>query len=446
MGEGKDLTQGNLLNNMIKFCIPLLFTNLLNSMYNIIDSLWIANLVGDNGVATVTNCWPIILFASCALAGITITTSVMVSQQYASNERDKIKNIITPIYIISIVLGIITAVSLILTSDIWFDIFNTPKEILQMSKEYITFYMIGYIFNFLAMTIIEGIRATGNSKSPLILLTVSMILNLILDPIFILAGFGISGAAIATAISMLVGLIINLIYIKKKSTLLSFNKKYIKFEKEFVHKVLKIGIPVVIQELATIVTIMLEVNVSNSLGVIGSTAYGIVSKLQQVIWIIGGATKTLVTVVVGQFIGKGLTEELGKVMKNALKLISIPTLLIATFVVFFSKSFCAIFTDNSEVIEAAIKFLSIGGISFIISPLCQVLFGFILGTGNTKYTFFIYLVSSIVEVVTILVLQSMYDAPLIILGIGILLWYITEIILCGIYYLSKRWKKIECKV
>lgn len=444
MGEGKDLTQGNLLSNMIRFCIPLLFTNLLNSMYNIVDGIWIGNLVGDNGVATVTNCYPIILVASSILAGVTITTSVMISQQYASSNREKIKNIITPIYVISIVLGIITALTLIFTTDMWFNIFNTPQEILKMSKEYITFYMIGYIFNFFGMTIIEGIRATGNSKAPLALLTTSMILNVILDPIFILAGFGVAGAAIATAVSMLVGLVINLIYVKKKSDLLCFDKKYIKFEKDFLYRVINIGLPVVIQELSTIVTIMLEVNVSNSLGVIGSSAYGVVSKLQQIIWIIGGSVKTLLTVVVGQFVGKRLIDDLENVMKNALKIVFVPTVLIALFIIFGSKPFCLIFTDNPEVIEAAIKFLSVGGISFVLSPLCQVLFGFILGTGNTKYTFFTYLVSSVVEVVTILVLQRMYDAPLIILGIGILFWYITEIALCGIYYLSKRWKKIEC--
>ena len=446
MQEGKDLTEGKLFNNMVKFCIPLLLTNLLSSIYNIVDSVWIGKLVGDDGVATVTNCWPIILVASCILSGVTITTSVMVSQQYASVNKQKIKNIITPMYIISIILGIITSIGLIFTADIWFELFNTPTEILKMAKQYIIIYMLGYIFNFFALTIIEGIRATGNSKTPLILLSIAMILNVILDPIFILAGFGVAGTAIATALSMIASLIINLIYIKRKSQLLCFNKKYIKFEKDFIQKSLKIGIPVIIQELATIVTIMIEVNVSNSLGVIGSSAYGIVTKLQQVIWIIGGSVKTLLTVVVGQFIGKGRIQDLKIVMKESLKLIVVPTALIAFFIIFLSRPFCLIFTDNNEVVKAAIQFLSVVGISYILIPLSQNLFGFILGTGNTKYTFFTYVVASAVEVVTILVLQNIYNAPLIVLGIGIASWYITDIILCAIYYLSKHWKKIEYNI
>ena len=175
MQEGTDLTNGNLFNNMLKFSIPLLITNLLSSMYNIVDGIWIGRLIGDTGVATTTNCWPIILVASSILTAVTVTTSVMVSQRYSSKEKQEIKNVITSLYIISIILGVITSGILILSLDFWLDIFNTPTEILQMSREYLTIYLIGYVFQFFEMTIIESIRATGNSKTPLILLTIVMI-------------------------------------------------------------------------------------------------------------------------------------------------------------------------------------------------------------------------------------------------------------------------------
>ena len=135
--EGKDLTQGNLLKNMIKFCIPLLITNLLNSMYNIVDGIWVGRLVGDEGMAAITNCWPITMIASSVLSAIAVTTSVMVAQRFSSTNKENIKKIITPIYIVSILLGIITSVILIITSDMWLKILNTPEEILFISKQYL---------------------------------------------------------------------------------------------------------------------------------------------------------------------------------------------------------------------------------------------------------------------------------------------------------------------
>ena len=438
--EGKDLTQGNLLTNMIKFCIPLLITNLLNSMYNLVDGIWVGQLVGDEGVAAVTNCWPITLIASSILSAIAVSASIMVAQRYASTERDKIKDIITPIYIVTVLLGILTNGILISTLDFWLNLLNTPVEIFDVSKQYLVIYLLGYMFYFLAFTIVESIRATGNSKVPMILLALTNIVNIILDPILIVMGLGIAGAALASAISMVFGLIINLIYISRKSTLLKFNKKFVKLKKDFLKEFFKLSIPMMFAELSTIFTILLEVYVSNSLGVIGSSAYGIVSKLQSFLYTLGISIQSMITVVSAQFIGKKAFNELGRVIKNGLKIISIPTILIVIFVIFASRWFCTIFTENEKVIEMAISYLSIVGIAFVLIPLCQLLMGFILGTGNTKFSFITFFIASVVEVILLLWINNTYGKPLFALGLSISAWYVTDIIFGIIYYCMYRYK------
>ena len=86
-------------------------------------------------MAAITNCWPITMIASSVLSAIAVTTSVMVAQRFSSTNKENIKKIITPIYIVSILLGIITSVILIITSDMWLKILNTPEEILFISKQ-----------------------------------------------------------------------------------------------------------------------------------------------------------------------------------------------------------------------------------------------------------------------------------------------------------------------
>ena len=438
--EGKDLTEGNLFSNMIKFCIPLLITNLLNSMYNIVDGIWVGQLVGDEGVAAITNCWPITLVASSILSGIAVTASVMVAQRFTSTKKEEIKSIITPIYIVSILLGLVTSVFLIISTDLLLKLLNTPKEILLVSKQYLIIYLFGYIFNFFAHTIISSIRATGNSKAPLILLTITNIVNIILDPIFILMGLGVVGTAVATTVAIIFELCINLIYINRKTKLLKFNKNYIKLKKKFLNEVFKTGIPVMFAELSTILTIMIEVYISNSLGVVGSSAYGIVSKLQSFFYILGDSIKTMMMVVVAQFIGKYALNEINKVMKNGLKIISITTILIVLFLIFCSRWFCSIFTINEDVIKSAISYLSIVGIAFALIPSCQTLMGFVLGTGNTKFLFKTFFIASIVEFILIFFMKEAYT-PLTSLGISILAWYIVCNLMCLGYYFSNKWKK-----
>lgn len=442
--EGKDLTQGNLLTNMIKFCIPLFITNLLNSMYNLVDGIWVGRLVGDIGVAAVTNCWPITLIASSILSAIAVSASIMVAQRYASTEQEKIKNIITPIYIVSILLALVTNASLIMTLDFWLNLLNTPVEIFAISKQYLVICLIGYIFYFLAFTIVESIRATGNSKVPMVMLALTNILNIILDPIFILMGLGIAGAALASSVAMVFSLVVTLIYISKKSKLLKFNKKFIRLKKDFLKEFFKLSIPMMFAELSTIYTILLEVYVSNSLGVEGSTAYGIVSKLQSFFYTLGISIKSMITIVIAQFIGKRALDMLSTVMKNGLKIILIPTILIAIFVIFGSRWFCSIFTTNAEVIEMAISYLNIVGIAFILIPLCQLMMGFVLGTGNTRFSFVTLTIASVVEVILLLWIKSTYNNPLLALGVSILAWYITDIIFCTGYYFFNKNKNVTC--
>ena len=442
MSEGKDLTQGNLFSNMVKFCLPLLITNLLNSIYNIVDGIWIGRLVGDDGLAATTNCWPIMLVAYSILAGVTVTTSVIVSQHYASKDRDKIKDVVTPLYVIAVIMGIFTCIVLTVTENFWFQLFNTPEEVIQSAKGYISIYLIGYIFDFIAFTMIDAIRAIGNSKTPLKILAATEITNIVLDPILIKCGLGVEGAALATAISMLLCLVLSYLCIRK-SELLRFDRKKIKFEKDFLKRVSALGIPMMVQQVTTIFTIMLEVNISNTMGIVGGSAYGIVSKFQEVVWVLANAINEMITVVVGQFVGKNEFNKMKDVMKNGVKLVIVPIIVVGLFVIFCSELFAKIFTDSGEVILVSAHYMHIVGIGYTVAPLCQLLYGFVLGNGNTRYTFAASIIASAVEIMLILILNNRVSNSFTALGIGITMWYVTEIIMFAGYYFSKRWWKTE---
>lgn len=439
--EGKDLTKGNLLKNMTILLIPLVLTNLLNSVYNIVDAIWIGNLLGENGVSAITNCYPLTLIVTSISVGLSIATSVLVSQYYGAKEEGKLKSVMGVSYITTIIVGIITAILMIITSKLWLKLLNTPEEIFDITRQYLIIYVIGFIFNFLLTVIMEALRAIGNSRVPLVFVGISTTINLVLDPILIKLGLGVAGAGIATLIAMFIGTMIAVIYVNKKSELLKIDLKYLKLNKEYVKQLLKTGLPVIVEEWFIAGVILLEVNISNATGVIGSASYGVVSKLEQVIMVIGASFKTMATVTVGQFIGNNQTKESVKVMKQGLKLVLLPTAIIILVVFVFPKQFCKIFVSSEDVISMAMIYLSFVGISYILLPTRQLLYGFIVGTGHTKFVLFSAIVSTIVEVITILILKNTNIDNLIILGIGILLWTLTEMILNGIYYFSNKWQK-----
>lgn len=439
--EGKDLTKGKLLKNMTILLIPLVLTNLLNSIYNIVDGIWIGNLIGENGVSAITNCYPLTLIVASIATGLAVATSVLVSQYYGAKEEEKLKSVMGVAYITTFIVGIVTAILMIVTSTIWLKILNTPEEILDITRQYLIIYVIGFIFNYLLTTIMEALRAIGNSKVPLVFVGITTTINLILDPILIKLGLGVAGAGIATLIAMFIGAIIAVVYVNNKSELLKVDFKYLKFTKEYIKPFLKTGLPVIIEEWFIAGVILLEVNISNATGVIGSASYGVVSKLEQVVMVIGASFKTMATVTVGQFIGNKQVKEAVKVMKQGLKIVSIPTILIILIVFVFPRQFCKIFVSSEDVIATATMYLSVVGISHILLPTRQLLQGFILGTGHTKFVLFTSTLASMVEVITILILRNTNIGNLVALGIGILLFVITKIILETIYFFSNKWQQ-----
>lgn len=439
--EGKDLTKGKLLKNMTILLIPLVMTNLLNSIYNIVDGIWIGNLIGENGVSAITNCYPLTLIVASIATGLAVATSVLVSQYYGAKEEEKLKSVIGVSYITTFIVGIITAILMIATSSIWLKILNTPEEILKITRQYLIIYVIGFIFNYLLTIIMEALRAIGNSRVPLVFVGITTTINLILDPILIKLGLGVAGAGIARLIAMFIGTLIAILYVNRKSELLKVKFKYLRLNKEYIKQLLKTGVPIIIEEWFIAGVILLEVNISNATGVIGSASYGVVSKLEQVVMVIGASFKTMATVTVGQFIGNKQIKESVNVMKQGLKIVVIPTILIILIVFVFPKQFCKIFVSSEDVISMAIMYLSVVGISHILLPTRQLLQGFILGTGHTKFVLFTSTLASIVEVITILILRNTNIDNLVVLGIGILLFVVTKIILETIYFFSNKWQK-----
>lgn len=439
--EGKDLTQGKLIKTMLILLGPLLLTNLFNSIYNIVDSIWIGNLIGETGVSAITNCYPLTFIVTAISTGLSISTSVLIAQYYGAKKEEKLKSILGTSYLLAFILSFLAAIIMILTSSFWLNILNTPLEIYEETKIYFIIYLIGYIFNFLLIVIMEALRAIGNSKTPLIFVGISTAINLALDPIFINLGLGVKGTALATLIAMFIATVIGIIYINKKSKLLKIDFKYLKFNKDNIKSIFKTGYPLVFQEWFVAIIILFEVNLSNNLEIIGSASYGIIIKLEQVLWIIAKSFNTTASVMVGQFFGNKKIKETTKIFKEGLKLTILPIILTIFIVFIFPKQFCRIFVDSNEVIEMAANFLAIIGFSYVIKCPRQLLYGFILGTGHTKYVLFSSIIAGIGEISTILYLKNSTLDNLTILGIAVLVYVAIEVSLNLIYYISKKWQK-----
>ena len=344
-------------------------------------------------------------------------------------------------YLLGFIIGIVSVIIMFLTSSIWLKLLNTPTEVFEITRNYLIFYIIGFMFNIVLTIIMEGLRAIGNTKIPLVFVAITSILNILLDPIFIKMGYGVTGTAIATMVSIFIGMIISVIYASKKSNLLKINLKYLKLKKNYIKDILKIGLPITFEEIFLAIVAIFSVGISNQSGIVGSAAYGIGDRYADTIYVISLSFETMATVTVGQFVGNKKVDEIKNIVKQGLKLLILPCflILIVTFVV--PKQFCRIFVKSDDVINLATKYLAIIGIPYIFSPIKKLLQGVIAGTGHTKILMVSICIANVVEILTYIILNKTNMESIVKIGIGALLWLLTDLTICTVYFFSNKWKR-----
>ena len=177
-------------------------------------------------------------------------------------------------------------------------------------------------------------------------------------------------------LSYQLGLVIAIIYVNTQSEILNWNFKGIKFDKKIFYKFLKVAIPMILQEWFIGLVMLYEVKISNRTGVEGSASYGVVNKLEQVVWILGASFNSTVRIFVGQFFGDKKYEESKDIMFKGMLLELIPNIVIGTLIYVIPYQLCRIFLSNDIVIQSAIRFLRVIGIVMISTLPRSVVRGF----------------------------------------------------------------------
>ncbi|HIR87582.1 MAG TPA: MATE family efflux transporter [Candidatus Fimimorpha faecalis] len=434
--------KNSLINKMISLLFPLILTNTLNVLTYIINSIWIGKLIGENGIAVITNCYPMTVILSAVISAFVSAISVIVSQYYGSKDSESIKHIMGFGYLFSFILGILIMWIVIAFSEAFLRLLGTPKHIFGDTKIYLLLYVIGFVVNFVLLLISESVRALGNVKLPLIFVGIETILNIGSVPIFILNGFGTAGVAVANLIAKMVVLVLSIVLVRKKYSILKLDKRYLRIRKVHLKRVLQIGVPIMLEQCIIALVISLETSISNKAGIIGNAAYGVAIKWEQVFLVISQSLQTVITILVGQSVGRKELSQIHVILKNGIKLSIFPIGLIILITFGIPEFFCGIFINNENVIQVAVQYLSVAGFAYILMPVRMMLNGFIIGTAHTRYLLFSSVIASGVEIIVMYILLHIGCVEsMIVLAFSALTYVIIDTAFSSAFYFSGLWKK-----
>ena len=145
MNKNIDFVNGNTKKCLLEMTVPMIIAMFLNMAYNLVDSLWIGNLLGEQAYAALTNSTPIILILTSIGMGATNGLAILLSQVIGAKNEQKKKNIIVTSFFVSIILSVFMTIVLEIFLEPILIVLNTPTEIFDMAKNYLSIYALGYV-------------------------------------------------------------------------------------------------------------------------------------------------------------------------------------------------------------------------------------------------------------------------------------------------------------
>lgn len=365
----KDLTSGGVTKCIIAFAVPLFCGMLFQQFYNIFDTIIVGNTLGVDAMAGVGSTGSINFLILGFCNGVASGCAIPVAQRFGAQDEDGVRSYTANIiYLGAAFCVIITALSCVFCGGI-LNLMDTLSNVYSYAYNYIFYIFLGIPVTFVYNTLSGIIRSLGDSRSPVIFLVISIVINVGLDLLFLAGmGLGVEFAAIATVISQAIASACCFIYMKKKFPILQLKKADYRFDKGKIATLAKMGLPMGLQYSITAIGSIMVTKAINSLD---STVYvagvAAATKLAGFFCTPFDALGSTMATFGGQNIGAGKYERLTKGIISASIIGAIYAVVAFLVMLFFGDKLASIFLSeaNEEVSSAAHLMLTINSAFYI---------------------------------------------------------------------------------
>ena len=447
----KDLTKGNIAKNLLIVSIPTMFGFFAQTLYDFIDMIWIGK-ISAQAVAGVAIFSTIFWLADIFNEIIGISSVSLISQSYGAGQIDKTKEMIEQSIFFKMIVSAVMAIILIIILKPLSFFYTDDSSVMKHILDYGIIRSLFLPFMFSSFSVNTAMRCTGDARHPMIIMTFTAFLNIILDPIFMFEtipgtslpglGWGIQGAAIATVFSTFIAFSVGLF-------LLLTGKSYVKISfsglfslnKENVKKLIIIGLPSGLEMFFRQGGQFLLLKFVSFYGTHALATFGIGMRLFNVVFLpllglaMGGSA------VAGQNLGANQINRTHRTALWTAFLGSIITGIIAAVTVIFPEQIIRLFVNNNQVVEIGKNMIYIIAPSFVAIALSMGLNTVFSGSGYN----FPYLMSGIAsrwlfQIPFSALVVYVFNLPIFFIWIGFLVSEFIELLVILIYYYQGRWK------
>lgn len=389
MKHSSKLTEGPILKSLLSLAGPIVLTNLMHTAYQLVDTFWVGKL-GASAVAAVSLSFPIIFLLISLGVGFSMAGTILVAQYFGQKNTKQVNHVASQTVSLMFLISVPLAVLGYYSAQPIMELMGAKGDVLPNAISYLKVSSIGIIFMFSFFVFQSLMRGAGETKMPLYIVTSTVLLNLILDPFFIMGfgsfpGYGVTGAAVATILTEALASIIGLAILFRGKHKIKIQLQHFIPNLKLVRKMFLLGLPASIEQSMKALGLIILSFLVATFDTFIIAAYGIGIRIITFVIIPAFGLSMATSTLVGQNIGANKTNRAEKIANTSLK-IGFSTLLILGVLSFvFSNLLASIFIpgDPLAISEATtyIKFISFG---FPLIGAYLIINGILQGAGDTR--------------------------------------------------------------
>jgi len=379
-----DIVNGPMIPNIIRYVLPLIASGLLQQLYTAADNIVVGRFEGSAALAAVGATGSLAALILNICLGLSIGASVAAAQDYGAKDEAGVHKVVHTSVLLSIISGLLVMFIGVFFSKqflIWMD---TPADVLPLSTIYLQIYFLGtpasMVYNFCSSIL----RAVGDTKRPMLFLTISGLINVILNLIFVIVfHMGVTGVALATIISQYVSMVLVAVYMMRLDDCCRLSLRMLRIYKDKLFRIVRIGLPAGIQgSVFSISNVVIQSAVNSfnsSVYVAGSTAS---HQIEAFIYTAMNSVYQAALTFVGQNIGAGQIKKIHKVLISCLIIVTVIGLSCGFLAHLFARPLLSIYIDDDPLaIEYGKIRLSIVANLYFLCGCMEVIVGCQRGMG-----------------------------------------------------------------
>ena len=385
----RKMTEGSIARHLLAYAIPMILGNFFQLTYNAVDAIVIGKFAGEGALAAVSAANPVMTIVVLGVSGISIGASVLMSRFYGAGNQDALRREVATTLIFGAAASAVVFALGLPASGLILRSMNVPAEILPMAVTYLRIIFVGFLFTFQYNVLAAAMRSVGDSRTPVVFLAITSVLNGALDLLFVAGfGWGVAGAGLATVLAEGISTSLCIWHIAHHIPVLHIGLKDMRVDRALLRETVASGAITALQQACQPVGKVLIQSVINAQGISMIAAFNAISRMDDFAFIPEQSIASGMMVCIAQNRGAGKPERVSRTLITGMKIEAVYGFLICVATLLLKRPIMLLFAASGEaaMVQMGVDYLSVMAFLYIIPGMTNGIQGYFRGMGEMRTT------------------------------------------------------------